>query len=321
VRKRKQALILLGPQREQPTVAGTCSDLEAAGRLSKGAPIATISAGWQEREAELTPLEADLGRGVVDLGLYARAETLAAADLDLAAGHKAAQRRLKELRRAYNLRLAGLMSTSVSLETMEGDEEVLAPEREDALEAIRRLDTRHLGRVADIRAEYDGAFRPHERDEVARHREEIAGLLADVDVVAIAGGHVATLLNRLRLFGIDRLLGDRTIVAWSAGAMALGERVVLFHDSPPWGPGNAEAFENGLGLVQGLIPFPHASRRLALDDCPRIGRLARRFAPDVCALLDPGVRLERVADRWVGAGDAYRLDTSGGTQPLASRAA
>jgi len=314
-------IVLLGPQRGAPTLAGACEELEREGVLRGGAPIAAISAGWQEREAELSPLETDVGRPVIGLGLYARAESLVAEDAELAAGHQAVQRRLRELRRAYNVRLAGAMETWASLQSMSGDDAVLAPEREDALAEIRRLDARHLERVGELRTEYEEEFRPAERDTVRRHREGVAAALADIDVVAIAGGQVATLLNRLRLFGVGELLAGRTIVAWSAGAMVLGRRIVLFHDSPPWGPGNAEAFENGLDLLGHLVPFPHASRRLRLDDPARTGRLARRFAPDVCALLDPGVRIRRAGDVWTGDETARRLEPDGSARPFGSVAA
>lgn len=59
--------------------------------------------------------------------------------------------------------------------------------------------------------------------------------------------------------------------------MVLCDRVVLFHDSPPQGRGNAEIFEAGLGLYNNMIPLPHASRRLMLDNTIRVATLAKRF--------------------------------------------
>jgi hypothetical protein len=121
------------------------------------------------------------------------------------------------------------------------------------------------------------------------------------------------LLNRLRLFGVDRLLAGRTVVACSGGAMALAERVVLFHDAPPWGPGHPEVGEVGMGLVTGVIALAHGSARLRLGDMARVARFARRFAPDACLLLDPGARAE-----WAGewsAAEARVLATSGRVEP------
>jgi len=88
---------------------------------------------------------------------------------------------------------------------------------------------------------------------------------------------------------------------------------VLFHDSPPWGPGHAEAGEVGLGLVPGVVALPHASERLRLDDAGRVSRFARRFEPDACVLLDAGVRLEWM-DGWRSP-EARRLAPSGRVEP------
>jgi hypothetical protein len=97
---------------------------------------------------------------------------------------------------------------------------------------------------------------------------------------------VAVLLNRLRLFDLAGLLGERPVVAWSGGAMVLSERLVLFHDHPPQGRGYAEVFEAGLNLAPGVVPLPHARRRLDLGDPERVALLARRFLPARCLALD-----------------------------------
>ncbi len=312
-------VVILGPQAVEPTLETVLADLEAREALPAGATVATVTAGWREREGELefVPLG---GRPRVDLELYRHAESLAEADPELAAAHKDTQRRLRLLRRAYNERLAALTSAIVDVGGLEGDEDVLAAERDDALAMLRQLDRRHLERVADIRTEYEDRMRPHERPEVVRRRAEIERLVDRSAAVVIAGGHVATLLNRLRGFGLVDLIRSKPIVAWSAGAMALSSRVLLFHDRPPWGPGNAEVFDHGLGLVEGLVLLPHATRRLALDDAARTARLSGRLAPDVCVLLDPGARLELHGTRWEGEA-VRRLDPSGRPVPLEALAA
>jgi hypothetical protein len=304
-----------------PTLAAATEDLVAEGALEADAPVATITAGWQDREGSLEHLDPGAGHRLIDLGLYERANRVAEADPELVEAHHATQRQLKELRRVYNLRLRGAMATWASISGMTGDDRLLGPEREDALAAIRALDRRHLVRVAEIRAAYEAEFIPLEREPVANERADLAGLLADVGAVVIAGGHVATLLNRLRMFGVESSLGNLPLIAWSAGAMAIGSRVVLFHDRPPWGPGNAEAFEIGLGLFDDLIPFPHASGRLALSDVDRMGRLAQRFAPDLCILMDEGARLDRVDDTWAAARGTLALDLAGAGVDLDSVAA
>ena len=71
--------------------------------------------------------------------------------------------------------------------------------------------------------------------------------------------------------------------------MALTTRVLLFHDRPPQGAGNAEIFEHGLDLVPDAVFLPHAATRLAIDDrrahgpCSPGGCARRR-----CYTLDDG---------------------------------
>lgn len=137
----------------------------------------------------------------------------------------------------------------------------------------------------------------------------------------IAGGHVAVLLNRLRLFGVIELAEDKPIVAWSAGAMALGARVVLFHDSPPWGAGNAEVLEVGLGCYRGLLPLPDARHWLRLEDPARVALFARRFAPDLCAALDDGAAVRGEPGRWRPLWQTRFLTTAGKVRLAAPREA
>ena len=173
----------------------------------------------------------------------------------------------------------------------EGEPTLLEPERRHALEAVRELDEHHLRRLRQVRREFDERWRPLERPAVARHVEQIAGILGECEAVGIAGGHVAVLLNRLRLFDLDRRLRSLPVFAWSGGAMVACDRLVLFHDSPPQGAGNAEVLEEGLGLCQGVVPLPHARRRLQLADPLRVALLARRFAPAAVLALEDGGRV------------------------------
>jgi peptidase E len=169
--------------------------------------------------------------------------------------------------------------------------EVLAEEEGASLAAIRALDDYHLARCRRVHAEFDAALRPHERPAIAEHREQLAEALAPCKAVAIAGGHVASLLNRMRMFGLPELIGARTVFAWSGGGMVISERLVLFHDSPPQGRGASELVDEGLGLVPGVVVLPHPETRLRLDDPERVGLLARRFAPGRCLAFPEGAHL------------------------------
>jgi len=109
--------------------------------------------------------------------------------------------------------------------------------------------------------------------------------------VVLAGGRVDVLAHVLHLFNVAAVIRS-PVIAWSAGAMALAERIVLFGDRAPQGPGFPEVHGSGLSLVRGAVVLPHARARLRLDDAPRMAVVARRFAPDRCVLLDPGARVD-----------------------------
>jgi hypothetical protein len=309
-----RTVTLLGPQRLTPTLANAVRGSGVEG------DVAVVTAGWQEREEEVDELREHLGGRVVNLRLYARAEEVFRRDRTLARAHRQRQERLQRMQELYRLRLAHAMEAARQLLTRRGDPEVLNPERDAAVAAIRELDRVHLERVRAVNQELEGTLKPRERTAVARQREEIAATLAGCDAFAVAGGHVALLLNRLRLFGLAELVGERPVFAWSGGAMALGERLVLFHDDPPQGPGNAEVLEAGLGLFRGLLPLPHARRRLKLDERLLVGLFARRFGDLDCVAMDDGAILRCQGGRWVpvGGDGSRRLLPDGSVEELAA---
>jgi hypothetical protein len=98
--------------------------------------------------------------------------------------------------------------------------------------------------------------------------------------------------------------------------MAISERVVLFHDLPMHGAGWPELLEEGLAMVKGVVPLPHAHRRLKLDDGVRVALMARRFAPALCAALDDGASLVVQPDGWKAGPGARRLTPEGAVQPM-----
>ena len=317
-------IILLGPQREQPTVA------EAVERLGVDGHVAIVTAGWEEREAEDTELREHLGRPVVTLGLWPRAEEAFHADGELRTLLYERYDRLRALQELYRLRLAGQLESCRALlvGTDPGAPDALhGPEIDDAIEGVRRLDAHHLARTAELDDEIWGRIDAGSRESLKKHRGEIERSLESSAAVLIAGGHVGILLNRLRLFGVLELSKEQPIVAWSGGAMVLCERVVLFHDNPPQGPGDPEVYARGMGLVRGVVPLPHAVHRLQLDDPGRVALFARRFAPDRCSPLDGGELIEGSSDSqtWSFASDARRLEPDGrvllGSSPQASGAA
>lgn len=301
---------LLGPQRLAP-------DLVAAfDRFGIEGQVAAITAGWQEREGEDEELQEHLKRPVVDLALHRRMEEVFSEDPELFRRHRARQDRLRALQRLYRYRLDFALEPARGLLGRQDEAEFLGEEQEAAITALRRLDAEHLKSIAQVHREFEAHHDPTERRSLRRHRVEIRQILERSAAVAVAGGHVAVLLNRLRLFGMPELLAHRPLFAWSAGAMALSERIVLFHDSPPQGAGNAEILDVGIGLVRGVVPLPHASKRLRLDDRVRVSLFVRRFAPALCLPLDPGVTVALDGDRWVSLAKGRRLETDGGSEAL-----
>jgi len=280
--------LMLGPQRFSPTVGDIVRGLEARG------PVAIVTAGWQEREAEDEELRAALLLPAINLRLHARAEQVFAAHPGLFAAHRRRQDTLRQLQHLYRRRLRHAMDSVRELcallprPPLEMSVQRLQQEITAALLVVRQLDERHAQQVTQVWRDHTQALEGQVFGELVVQRGELLEEVERSEVVAIAGGHVASLLNRLRIFGLGEGLRGRHLLCWSAGAMVLSERIVLFHDCPPQGRGDAEVFGPGLGLLPGVLALPHAGRRLLLDDPTRVGRFAQRFAPLQCVALDPG---------------------------------
>jgi hypothetical protein len=102
---------------------------------------------------------------------------------------------------------------------------------------------------------------------------------------------VGVLDEVLHLFNVAAALAS-PVIAWSAGAMALTDRIVLFGDRSAHEPGHPEVYGSGLSVIRDVVLLPHARARLLLDDAPRMAVFAQRFAPASCVLLESGTRLE-----------------------------
>ncbi|GMV40275.1 MAG: hypothetical protein AMXMBFR64_19910 [Myxococcales bacterium] len=301
--------VLLGPQRRIRTVGTAFELLGVRGR------IAVISAGWQEREAEDGELSRFLGNRTTNLALHARADAAFREDQTLFTAHRTKQDRLHRLQDLYRLQLEAALTAAKRLQRIDAPADLIEPELEATMRTIRALDKRHVARMEGIEHEYEAAVGLARRPSIQHHVEEISSILSECDAVAIAGGHVASLINRIRLFGLTSLLAAKPLVGWSAGAMVLTDRIVLFHDNPPQGAGNAEILSRGLGLAPGVVALPHASSRLNLDDPQRVSLLARRFAPALCLALDDGCAAT-LAKGWTANGPTCRLTTDGAVVPV-----
>ena len=279
------SITLLGPQR-RPTLDRVLASLGVEG------PVAVVNAGWRERESDDAEILGLAGEGAVNLRLFARWMDALQADPEYAAAEREHRLVLDELRQLYLIRLDHALQaeSAVSARTA-GRAHTLAMASADALEAVRLLDATHLARVGELHDDFYGTWRLEERGTIAAHREEVRGLLSTAQCLVVAGGHVGELIRVLHLFHLSPHVPAR-VVAWSAGAMALTDRVVLFHDRAAQGASLTEVFDAGIGVVPGLVLLPHARRRLLTDDVVRMSGLARRFAPAPCLVLDDGVRVD-----------------------------
>lgn len=303
-------VVLLAPQRFVQTIGRRLRESGIEG------PVATVTAGWQERELELVELDHYIGVPAVNLRLFDRAEGLMRRDPELLTGLHERHDRLRTLQSLYRVRLAHALDAARELLAREDPDDVVEPEREAAIDAVRELDARHLERKRESQVAFDAEWRLAERPGVGEERREIAEVLSGISALVITGGHVGVLRNRLWLFDVFRSLGDKPIFAWSAGAMAVADRIVLFHDSPPQGPGNAEIHAYGFGICPGVVPLPHARRRLKLEDRTRVALFARRFAPAASVTLEEGGWIEWDGESWSSTPDNRRLTHAGTLEPM-----
>ena len=295
-----QIRVLLGPQSPQQNIAEAIAKAE----LPAG-PLAVISAAWQEAEGDIDVISQLLGRQLEDLYLYRRGEELMAQHPELEAAARLRQHKLIDQQRMYRIRLKQLSIAARRMLREAGDSELVASEQRHAIAQLRALDRHHLHRSESIWRDFVDAYNPDSHRELARQARELGEIFDRCAGVVITGGNVAILINRMRLFGIDKLLDKRHVIAWSAGAMALAERVVLFHDLSPEGRRDAEVLGAGCGVIPGYVFLPNTNQRLRTGDKLRIELLSRRFSPDTCVALDNGAEL-RIDDSGVQQASVVR---------------
>ncbi len=273
--------ILLGPQRFTTTAQPTLRSLGTDG------PVAMVNAGWEEREADDAELNGVLdGRGV-NLRLYQRSVELLASERELRRAVLDHRERHAELRAFYGLRLQSAWDTVFAVRRRTSRHGIAEAALRSAMQALRDVDDWYayeVARVVAVTAESDPV---RGCEALARHRREVAETLAGAAAVVIAGGHVGILMETLRLLEVTLPAGT-PVIAWSAGAMAICDPVVLFHDFAPHGVTAPEVHDRGLGRLRGIIPLPHARRRLTLEDREHMSVFADRFPAHHLLPLDDG---------------------------------
>lgn len=275
--------LLLGPQRP---IVNLDSALARSGIGER--PIAVISAAWQEAEGDIDDVRRLVKSPLTDLGIYQKANELFDVDKPLHDAYRLRQERLKEQQRLYRMRLRQLTIAARATLHAAGETTVVAAERRHAISQLRALDRHHLRQVGKIHGRFESAVNAGLHSHLADFAAALEEQLSQFETVLITGGNVIVLINRLRLFGLHRLLREKDIIAWSAGAMVLSDRIVLFHDKLPQGRRDAEILCQGLGLVPRLVLLPNPSDRLRTRDLLRVGLFDRRFSPAICMTLDSG---------------------------------
>jgi hypothetical protein len=288
--------ILLGPQRFATTVTPALRSLEVEG------PVAVVNAGWEERESDDAELDGLLDGRARNLRLHHRMMDVIEADERFRAAAIDFRDRHDELRAFYGIRLQAGMDAVHAVARRTSRHGTRAAALDDAVASLRAVDAWYSARLKDLYRDLDAAAPAEQSGPLVWHRGEIREALADCAAVVLPGGHVGSLLRALRMFAID-IPDDVPVVAWSAGAMALTDRVVLFHDFTPHGVSAPELYDRGLARLRGVVALPHARRRLRLDDEVDLSALAGRFPDHALVLLDDGTRLRLEA----GPGEEPRL--------------
>lgn len=301
------SVVLLGPQ----GLPGTTPDIGAVlAEHGVRGKVALVRAGYQEREAEDAEMKGWLGVPAVNLELHRRSVEVFREDKEFTTAYQARQQRLRHMQAFYRVRLEKIEDAARTISVRYVEPELLEQEEKVSVDQFRHLDLEHVERCEAQRSAFEKQWKVPVRPVLAKHRAELREALAGTEALVIAGGHVASLRNRLALFDVLRLADGKPVFAWSAGAMVLTDRIVLFHDFPPYGSDIAQVLDAGFGLATGIVVLPDPRRRINLDAHAGIQRFARRMAPATCVAMDHGARLvyERGALTRVSAD---RLTTAG----------
>ncbi|HSN98430.1 MAG TPA: Type 1 glutamine amidotransferase-like domain-containing protein [Candidatus Nanopelagicales bacterium] len=121
-------------------------------------------------------------------------------------------------------------------------------------------------------------------------RERLEHRILTASSILLFGGRLDLLLDALRFFRLrdplaEALRRGAQLVAMSAGAMVLCQRVIVYDDFAET-PRDFQLYDRGLELVRDLQLFPHCMERIQTDDPDNLAYLARRFRNQVCVGLN-----------------------------------
>ena len=276
--------VLLGPQRFRTTVGAVIRTVAPEGT------VATVTAGWRDRESDTHELDATLeGRGR-HLNLYGRLVDVLDSDPRFAGAALAYRDAVDELAEIYSFRLQRALDSVYTVQRRTVRTDLAALALADGVRVVQSIDQWYLDAVDQLRGEFWAAAPPEESEPVQRHRAEVAEAIRAGERDRDRRGAcrtVAALPEAVR----REPTPEQPVVAWSAGAMSLTDRVVLYHDRGPSGVVGSEIWDRGLGRAPRIVAMPHARRRLQMDDPMLLRVLARRFGDARCLLLDDGARV------------------------------
>lgn len=277
--------ILLGPQRFR-TTAGT-----AVRSLGVEGHVATVTAGWQDRERDDAELHEVLDGRSHNLGLFHRLTDVLDTDPHFAGAALAHRDAVDELASIYSQRLQHALESVYAVQRRAVRDDIAESALTDGIAEVRAIDSWYLATLDQLYGELEAASPVEQSEPVQRHRGDVADIIQGAGALVIAGGHVGMLLRCLKLFDVVPP-PELPVVAWSAGAMALTDRVVLYNDRGPRGVVGSELWDRGLRRARHIVAMPHARRRLRIDDPLVLRVLVRRFAESRCLLLDDCARVD-----------------------------
>jgi hypothetical protein len=288
--KFNQPFLLLGHQNPQSRLR------EALDRWHIHGTVGLVSAGWEEDEDDDAWVREAVGRPVVNAQLFDLAERLFAEDPEVIRLLRQRQDELRRLREVNKVQMLHLLSIARDLLHREfAGEDVLVP-TQTTFQQLQQVDHEYLELVTAVIRKYDKIIDPWQRPSVRQYRLRVLERLHECQALLIAGGHLGVLLNRLNLCRLLRH-AQVPLIAWSGGAMALGDKAVFFHHFPPHGMGDTELSRSGMRWYRGMLVFPRCQERLNLKNRVEMALLARRFGDDLCLALDHDSWLEWSAEK------------------------